>query len=379
MKIYYMIILAFFTALSCYSAEPLIELEQLPSSEQFSQYDDNDLWFQNKLMDYYKTAVIYETQVKALGDVPAVVCITPTVDDLESIEYKILKKYYSVADKLKSQLLSLESGLEAQKIKELQKRIKILETENFTVKDSNFRLSLDDNKYVFYKSRYEEILKNIDSLKISIDSVYSENCITSISRFKALGQFEHNKYAVISISAAANQYYFNNSKITSSLSPGFMLNFNPGRIFGIGRIIDIWTVYNRLEDEVKISSKSQSLDNYTDRFSFGLSLIVPLDRALNIKDFNSDFKVGFGYFHTDTKCPNSTHESVNSDGNIIKLELNVSNFNRFFPFSIFADLDFNKYNKELRFIGSESLNLDKPWVTSFSLGLRFPLWLSINE
>lgn len=377
MKRIFEILLFFIITSTVFAAEPIKELEPFPTLEQFQTYEDSEVWFYNKMLEYYKTAIIYETQIKALGDTPVALSQAPSIDDLESIEFKILRKYYNIADKLNTQLLAMGSGAETKKILELQGKIKLLEKEMFTVKDQNFQYSLDKDKTDFYKKRYEELLKEIDNIKLKMDSNITENDKKRVEMYNLVNNSNNNLYTVVGVGISANQIYYQNSNADAYLAPAVSINFNPGKMFGFGRLIEFWADYRYIKTDVNLSNNK--IENSTNCYSLGLELNIPLDEVLKIKDFNTDFKVGFGYFHSNTSAINTSIDNLSSNGNIIKLELNFSNFSKFFPFTVYANLDFNKYNKELIFYGDSPVNLGKPWLTNFAVGFRFPLWQSLKD
>ncbi len=360
-----------------YSAEPIVELEPFPTLEQFQTYEDSEVWFYNKVLEYYKISIIYETQIKALGDMPAAIPQIPSLDDLESVEFKILRKYYNTADKLKNQVINMGSGAETKKIIELQQKIKQLEKDIFTIKDQNFQYSLDIDKSNFYKERYEESIKQINEIKYTLDSTFTQYHKNTLEIYSLMNHLNDNLYTVIGLGISANQLYYQKDNADAVIAPALSINFNPGKIFGFGRLLDFWAEYRYIKSEVK--SYSNNINNSTDMYSLGLALNIPLDEVFKIKDFNSTFKFGYGYFHSNTYISSSDINSISSNGNIIKLELNFSNFSKFFPFTIFTNLDFCKYNKNLILFGDDDINLGKPWVTNFAVGFRFPLWQSLKD
>ncbi len=42
-----------------YCADPLIELEPMPTLTEFQTYEDSEAWFYNQMLEYYKTAAVY--------------------------------------------------------------------------------------------------------------------------------------------------------------------------------------------------------------------------------------------------------------------------------------------------------------------------------
>jgi len=246
------------------------------------------------------------------------------------------------------------------------------------MRDENFNNSLGAEKTDFYKKRYMELLKEIDKLRLDLDSSITSYHNSTIEIYKTMQNINNKKYSVFSLSIGANHFFYGNDAIDSYISPGLAVNFNPGRIFGIGRIIDIWADYYIMRTDVNTPA-NKIIENSTSRYSIGANLNIPLDEVFKIKDFGAALKIGAGYFHTNTECKNIATGSTSSNGAVIKLELSMENFNQFFPFGIYFDFDFNKYNKNLIFVGDNLINLNKPWVTSISAGLRFPLWQNIKD
>ena len=69
---------------------------------------------------------MYSFQIEYLGAKPNTKVLKPNFDDLESLEFKKLKKYYQNAEALRVQVLALPEGEGNQKINELNELEKLV-------------------------------------------------------------------------------------------------------------------------------------------------------------------------------------------------------------------------------------------------------------
>ncbi len=361
-----------------YCAEPITELESFPTLTEFQNYEDSDAWFYGKMLEYYKISAMYSAQVKYLGAEPIAQIMIPSIDDLESVEFKILKKYYNIAQKLKDQITALPDGEGSQKIKELRDKIIALEKKTTSLEDENFRNSINGSNADYYKNRYSSLMLQIDSLKVQFDKKLEENQKSALELYKSILLSDGHQYPIFSLSLFGTQHNFETNNIQEYLSPGIGINVNPGKLFGFGRILDFWTDYSYLINDVT-ANNGMTISSKINRFSFGVSANIALDELMKIEDFNANFKIGFGYFHSISETANTGFDNHTAFGNILKFELSVRNFSKYFPFEVFGDFNFNKFNKKLVLLGDNQYLIDKSWVTNFSIGLKFPLWQSSIE
>src|SRR5574344_1373295 len=123
------------------AATPIVELPPMPNNEEFEQLEDIEELYYAKILDYFEIGAMYEAQIKFAGEKPQVTLAVPTKDDLESTEIEVLQKYYSVANKLKKQVLNLPEGEGAVKIKDLQEQLRKVQNERNKLADEGFRSS----------------------------------------------------------------------------------------------------------------------------------------------------------------------------------------------------------------------------------------------
>ena len=172
------------------------------------------------------------------------------------------------------------------------------------------------------------------------------------------------------------QHYFGNSKVQELLSPGVSLTINPGKVFGIGRILEFWTDYSYLLNNVN-DAYNNTLSNGVHKISAGLSYRIELQDLMRTDDYKLHFNVGLGYFYNFSESVNTNYATNNSFGNTVKLELGFENFSRYFPLEIFIQVDFNKFNKDLKMLNTVIVS-DNSWLTNYSIGIKLPLWQSIG-
>lgn len=359
-----------------YCADPLIELEPMPTLTEFQTYEDSEAWFYNQMLEYYKTAAVYSFQIEYLGAKPNTKVLKPNFDDLESLEFKKLKKYYKNAEALRVQLLALPEGEGNQKISELKQKISKLESKNRVLSDSNFVLQINADNADFYKSRYQESLKQIDSFRIELTDNLNRHNSELIEMNRQLLRADNNKYSIVSLGLFGTQHYFGNSKVQELLSPGVSLTINPGKVFGIGRILEFWTDYSYLLNNVN-DAYNNTLSNGVHKISAGLSYRIELQDLMRTDDYKLHFNVGLGYFYNFSESVNTNYATNNSFGNTVKLELGFENFSRYFPLEIFIQVDFNKFNKDLKMLNTVIVS-DNSWLTNYSIGIKLPLWQSIG-
>lgn len=360
-----------------YCAEPITDLEPLPSLSEFQTYEDSELWFHNQMLEYYKTASMYYAQVNYHGAKPVVNVIKPSLDDLESLEFKTLRKYYQNAELLRNQIISLPNGDGIIKITELRETINGLNARNNTLTDSLYLYRLNATKSEFYKERYEEMVAQIDSLQHEFETKTNSQYKNLIEMNRTVLRMNRAKYSVVSLGISGTQFQFDAANVNELLSPGISISLNPGKMFGIGRIFEFWGEYSYLLNDIS-SYNSKSITNGVHRVAGGVSWIIDLSKLMSDSDYNLFFNVGLGYFHSVSKAINSGYASSSCNGNSVKLEFVFDNYSNYFPFGIFAQVNFNRFNKDLLML-NRTVVPENSWVTNYSIGIKLPLWQDSNN
>jgi hypothetical protein len=356
-----------------YSAEPVSELENFPTLTEFQTYEDSEAWFYSKVLEYYKISILYSAQIKSYGATPSSELINPTIDDLESIEFKILRKYYDIAAKLKAQIIELPSSNNTIKIRELQSKIKELESKNEALNDSLFSYSIDANKTDFYKVKYISLTRKLDSLQKSyIELNYNKN-IENINALYPKEATNKVKSAILSLSISGQKSFYQDSKIDEKLNPGFGLVFHPGTAFGFGKIFEVYAEYSKAYFEINDARKID-INGDCEKIALGLNALISLDPIIRSEDFSTVFKLGIGYFHSNYEIENSQLGDYTNYGENVRFELAFKNFNAKFPFEIFGTFNMNKFEKDIYLSNSRDFKIDRQWINEFFLGVRLPLW-----
>lgn len=360
-----------------FAADPVMELPKLPTYKEAREYS-NEI-YQNKLLELYRYAIIYETQLKLSGvelSNSELVPI-PTYDELKYSDDKVIKKYRDFVLKRYQQLNSLPEGVGAVKVKALQSELTNINKQQDSLSDENFRNGILANRVDFYRERYTTLAKEIDSLRYVIDKHADEQNQAIIGSYKILQKIDYNMYSVLSLSLGGTEYFFNDDRIDESLSPSVGLNFCPGKVFGMGRIISLWGDYSYLTNQVNNGEKD--IKSHINAYSFGLKVNINFGDIFELADINPHLSLGYGYSYFDFKYPNTAYENFNSHANTILLEAGIENLIPSFPFEIYGNVNFSKFAKTVYLLGYGSNDIGKPWITNVSLGIRMPLWRKMKQ
>jgi hypothetical protein len=76
-----------------FAAIPVVKVPAVEPNETLEFYEDSDGLFSIKVMDYYKMALMLETQLFMLGIEPKTKTASPTYEELDELDAQIIKKY----------------------------------------------------------------------------------------------------------------------------------------------------------------------------------------------------------------------------------------------------------------------------------------------
>jgi hypothetical protein len=378
------ILIIFLISVYSYAAEPLIELKSYPSKGELEVIEDNEELYTSKLLEYYKYATIYESQLNSMGLKPSVNLSAPTLEEIQDGEAKILKKYYTYAKTLENQLKQSPSGPFNQKYNDLKGKFKSAENELFLLKDSIYWIELENSKLKFYKDRFPKLLAELDSLRFRNDSllmIYNQKLWKHDDKLRAMYLQLNYKKPLITAGATLNQFFFKDERIETDLSGGVFINLSPESILGYGKYFDLWAEYQfpRWKSKNPTQFNQGFLNEFsTNIYDAGLSLSLPITEIFKVKSFILNLRLGGGLFWGNIRQYNSNIPKTDWDGYMIKTDINIVNYSHVFPVGVNMGLSFFNYNKELVLNQSGgSINLGKTWLNSFSIGLQFPLVSSI--
>lgn len=367
------------------AAEPIVELSALPSNNELELYEESEGLFALKILEYYKIAVLYEAQLRLIGLQPANPTSIPTLEELTDADVRTLRRYYNQADGLRRQVIEAPDAPYHKKIVELREKVEKMNNDNFILQEQIHRQNLELLSANYYRNRYREMIAQIDSLRSELDKMFFDCRQQSWVQMEYIRQAYDNwknSASILSIGLTGNYLSYNDSRIDANISPGIAVVFNPSPIFGMGKILDIWTeyTYQIIEAEKFYQNRRVNMEYKTDYISTGMNLNIPLSEVMKIENFYLGLKGGYGFFWGSCRLPNTELPSKKWQGQTIRMELMATNFSRFhFPVGFFAAYHFNHYSKDLVFpaFGGE-INLGRPWTTNFQLGVRFALWQTVS-
>lgn len=350
-----------------FAAKPVVILGELPGNSTLELYEDSEELFALKVMEYYQTAISLKIQLILLGVTPVTKLDPPSLEDLQELESKIIKKYYLKAKELEKEVLAVDESYDV-----------ILQEELIKCKEDINGLKLKyTNENWNLKNKY-----NLEKLEL-IEKLESE-CNEKLERFVELSESSRNSVDILSISTAANIFLSNSeNKIESGLSPSFRVNLNIYKLFGFGRKVDIW--YDYMSPYIKTLSRfNNDPDNYikeewkSHMHSTGISGKV--GNIFGEDKYIDGLKLGLGYFFSGGTIYNKTIGEYNFNGMRFDIEYFGGNFSRHLPVEIiiggslyqsFDDgLDFYTGN-----IGTQEIKLGKTHLAVY-MGLRLNIWRS---
>lgn len=381
---------AFIVGISLNAAEPIIKISPLPPNAELEMYEDSEGLFTQKTLDYYKAAVLLESQLKMMGLEPATETFPPTLEELQDVDVALLKKFYRMALNLENQVKSSPDGLYNKKIVELREQLKVKDARLFELEDELFQQNVINKHLLFYQEKYSELIVQIDSLRHEFDKLYldySQKIWKHDTELRQMYEQAAKRQAILSISASGNQLFMGNDNINEDISPGVAINFYPKPVLGYGRLFDVWVEYlypvlnARNSFQLKDNNDKYPYEFSTDIISSGINMSIPISELIEVNDFNIGFKLGGGFFWGNARLFNSNVPKSDWQGQMVRMEFNVANYNSSVPMGLYVAYSFYHYSKDLRFnLPEQVLNLGKPWTNNLQIGITVPIWVnsSIN-
>jgi len=347
-----------------------LDVPSLPTKSEKELYEEQAPYVM-KLMEYYSIASGLETIIRVSGSKPVEKVPVPSAETLTEPDFKVITTYYKICTNLKKQVESENILYKDKKLLDFYRTIERLKKENFNLKYDNKMLSMDNN---LFKSKFNNLFdkltetnKKIDSLEMRyINEVVNKN-LNSLSQTV---DFKLRYYPVLQIKTGINQALFFSNTLDERAGYNAQLNFVPGPLWGLGEYFDVFggiNGYNVYVNNVKFNA---------DVYNYGLDLIVPISKFIEMKRFNLDFKIGLGFFNANAKAPNSTLANSEWYGQMMRFEFNVYNTGYNFPVGIYAYYTFYYNNNNIVFPmgGGINYSLNTNWSGAFGAGLTFPLW-----
>jgi hypothetical protein len=353
-------LLSFGSYLFAQNQVPVVDLPPAPNSivtdPDEDQYSNTDVV--NTILDYYQTAVAYQTQLQLKGVRLDRRIVRPRVDLIindpaqEVIEAMLTQQWEQVKY-FYNELQRVPSSAINEKLNQMQKLIYDLEEKLLADDSVMMALSLKNSQNSKYEGLFKDALAGLETGR---------------------GEANHCTVPSIGLSAGAQVIVPDVADLTVGGSPYISLYINPTSMLGMPNILDFWLDYSNPRFTVHYTAAASDLTHNGTLMSVGLNArILPISYLLNIKNFAWDIKAGLGWFWMVDDVNNSTIASDVWNGCQIKLETSVNNFATKLPFGIFASYSFMHINNTLTAGTLSQAPLDSKWMSGLNLGLRFYL------
>lgn len=347
-----------------------LEVPSLPTKAEKEMYEEQALYTM-KLMEYYSIASGLESIIRISGAKPVDKVPVPSAETLTEPDFKVLVAYYKICMNLKKQVETENILYKDKKLVEFYRTIERLKRENFNLKYDNRMLAMDNN---LYKSKFNNLFDKLSETNKKIDSLemrYINELVNSnLNSLAMTVDYKLRYYPVLQLKGGISQALFFNTILDERAGCNAQLNFVPGPLWGLGEYFDVFGGIQSYNIYVNNNKFNTSVYNY------GLDIVVPISKFIELKRFNMDFKVGLGFFNATAKAPNSTLPNSDWYGQMMRFELNAYNTGYNFPVGIYAYYTFYYNNNNIAFPmgGGINYSLNTNWSGAFGAGLTFPLW-----
>jgi hypothetical protein len=357
-----MILLLIIAGFPLKSAEPVIELQPKVTRTLAGP----ELWIEYSKTYYVIIALKNQYESYGYRFTAMMSGLPSTIAGFAQLRIDDYNNLYDMATELRGRVLQLEgdprqSAIEEQRrqISDLTNRLAGAEIDIFECENERQLVSLYEERF---KSAIDGISEQRRDLADERLELYQE----------AVYDFYRNSYPVLSVSASGNKFYFRDERLATDIGIGGMAIFNPGPILGFGNFFDMWLEYVA----PRIKTGNDMNEYRTNFFSTGLHINIPVTDILKVSNFTSNLKVGGGFFWTEVRIPNVPKPSTEWNGEIMRFEINLSNFTRNFPLEAFAGYTFMFHSNDVRFRTSSPHDIFMGrdfWTNNFQMGVRFTL------
>lgn len=379
-------LLGFFYSEKVVAETPVIPLPEFPSGSALEMYEDSDELYALKLIEYYKIATVYQTQLMIIGDTNKLVVNQPSLEEITDNDTKILKQYYYQAKKLGDLLQKLPETSKSRQLDSLKLVIKDRQVKNDSLK-------IYSDGYALLKSRLDENINNIENLAKKLEDIsyqYEmqrlENVKNIISREKIFleNQKVYSKFRndVMLLDLSGNIISNFSPYVKNHLSGGLGLSFNTGYLFNLNDFIHLdlgFMNYRNTIADSALSIKDNSYDFENNIYNIGLSFT-----QRNLSSFNGlDLGItgGFSHFWTTLKARNTNFRNVEVDGQMLSLDVNLRNETTLIPYELYLGVKWYLLQDSylIERIGSRVLyDFGEKTLVRYNLGIRIPIWRQIS-
>ncbi len=365
MKIVIKVIFAFvMCSYMAFGAEPILKVSALPSDSELEMYEESEGLFALKVLELYRACIILETQLSLMGIEAKSKVFQPTFEELEDMDFRIIRKYHRIAMTLEKEVLSApetDRQLLLERINQLEKQL------SDTVSDM-----------IVMKGKItNDILNEMIARLIEQDQLYSDNLQLLRQQF-FLNCRDYT--TIFSIAGTGNVFVSNGGDhVTNDPGLGVKGSVNIQKLFGFWQGIDFWYEYLSPNFFTKYDIMGT---NYTEKWgtnmhAVGLGSKLAVGKSDNLVH---GLNMQLGYFWGKGEVVNRHTSNFSWDGYNINIEYFFGMPSCEFPFEIFVDFSiYHSFAKNLVFVtdiqGYDRLDLGKTHL-GLSLGVRYNFWRS---
>jgi len=359
MKFFKLLIILLFTNIGIYAAEPLVKVPDLEDNNTLELYEDSEGLFSIKVIQFYRMAVILETQLKLMGIVPKTKVLNPTYEEFEELDKKIIKVYHKIAKSLEEEVLAAPPS----------DREKLLQQIN------NLEKSLRDSIAYYLQKQGKELNKFYE---VSLDKLKAMN-ETYLSNLELIQEYYENNcansYNLLSIAGKGNIFFSNGgNNVRNDVWLSLKTTLNAGRIAGFWKDFNFY--YEYLAPKFFTQYDSEDYKEYwtTNAHSVGAGGKIPINVS---KNFRHGIGVELGYFWMKGNITNIGGGTVDWDGINFNFEYFAGVPSCRYPFELFVNLGiYHNFSTNLRFFtrypNYNDINIGKTHM-SVSLDIRYNL------
>jgi len=357
------------------AAEPIVKLPPLPSKSEMEVYEGSDELYAKLLLSYYQVAASLDAQLRYWDIRPTVTLPVPTLDELTSQEIKTIRKYYSIAFRLQTQIEALSEDQIRAHVRDVEQRLIGERKKSAELSIAKYEEELAARRADVYQKRLENIIRFTDSLKAANDSLtYSYYMLRYSSHDAYMRALMQSSIPSITFSNSATFLAYNNDALQTDISFGAKMELNLNSVADYGKYFDLWFAY--LMPQVKSNHPSpvgqRWKDWNTNIYSFGVNLNLP--EVVDLHPVKAGIKLGAGHYWGSGSAPNEDVQDTEYKGQLMNVELNFSKFTTLSPMSLYFNFGVLFPSREMSFADPvQSVNIGKNSITAFTFGLRFTI------
>ncbi len=346
-----------FTVIS--AAKPIINVPALPSDSELEMYEESEGLFALKVLELYRTCVMLETQLQIMGIEPKTRVFQPTFEELEDMDFRIIRKYHRIAMNLEQEIFSApetDRQLLLEKINRLEKQL------SDTVADM----------LVMKGGATNDILREMLTRLKAQAQLYEDNLKLLREQFF----FNCRDFTTIFSIAGTGNLFVSNGGDNVRNDPGLGVKgaINIQKLFGFWQGVDFWYEYQspNFYTRYDINYIEYTEKWGTNMHAVGLGAKIPVVKSTEIIH---GLNMQLGYFWGKGNVVNRPTSNFSWDGYNVNIEYFFGVPSCEFPFELFVDFSiYHSFTKNLVFNtdvqGFDYLDIGKTHI-GVSLGVRY--------